>query len=518
MLLVLRALALTDLQSFEQVDGPTLRATIRQLGSTMGWNKDVSRLRCIFTAARAHPIVDPSGRFKSHLDVIPREFMENHPSLWHCPSRVCQNLMRLINVKDFEIAKVWVDTLVRDAQMGCNERRNPDRAVRCSLMTFTQMLHWMQRLALPLSELLSLAKTRAEVIDLVARLVGFEHVHRRDRVRKLPGQVDNFRERCVMFFNGCIRRGMYANQVPPEATIRLRELTARLFELEHEAPHLYALECGPVRQKPPNTLDEESIQRLFAACDTERSRLILRILHEMCLRCHAIEIAEVDAVWDTSKRQPRKVWTFLEKNSDVRRLAASTELCNSLEVYMKTEHPGDTRYLFPHRRCPSKWAHSTVPNCLTRLCERAGTAHFYPHQFRHHFVNTAMSKGNRIENVSRYLGHRSVNVTYQRYWTDEAPMLELNERKHNNAPPPSSTGTITRELCAELQERTEQATFLATRLSEAQEEIERLRVALQHAGVPALDGSNMAEGSRSAPAPASDENDQDLPWWGALEG
>ena len=70
---------------------------------------------------------------------------------------------------------------------------------------------------------------------------------------------------------------------------------------------------------------------------------------------------------------------------------------------------------------------------LRRICHRAGFSRpFSPHMFGHYIVNTLMEspgchpilgrspcrRGNRLECVARWLGHRSPHVTYRHYWTD----------------------------------------------------------------------------------------------------
>jgi integrase len=50
-------------------------------------------------------------------------------------------------------------------------------------------------------------------------------------------------------------------------------------------------------------------------------------------------------------------------------------------------------------------------------CEIYGK-HTHSHAFRHTLVNHLMANGNKIENVSKFIGHSSVATTEQYYWTD----------------------------------------------------------------------------------------------------
>jgi len=45
--------------------------------------------------------------------------------------------------------------------------------------------------------------------------------------------------------------------------------------------------------------------------------------------------------------------------------------------------------------------------------------HVHPHAFRHTIVNNLMTCGNKLENVSRFIGHSSVSTTETYYWTTD---------------------------------------------------------------------------------------------------
>jgi integrase len=53
---------------------------------------------------------------------------------------------------------------------------------------------------------------------------------------------------------------------------------------------------------------------------------------------------------------------------------------------------------------------------FTRAARKAGLPPgFIPHSLRHCFVSTALASGIPITEVSRWLGHRSIEVTHQIY-------------------------------------------------------------------------------------------------------
>ncbi len=58
---------------------------------------------------------------------------------------------------------------------------------------------------------------------------------------------------------------------------------------------------------------------------------------------------------------------------------------------------------------------------LTRLGERAGVLHVYPHRFRHTFATWAIESGAREIDVQMLLGHSDLTMTqrYARTYTSE---------------------------------------------------------------------------------------------------
>lgn len=53
---------------------------------------------------------------------------------------------------------------------------------------------------------------------------------------------------------------------------------------------------------------------------------------------------------------------------------------------------------------------------FTRSAAKAGLPpHFVPHSLRHHFASAALARGIPITEVSRWLGHRSIDTTHRIY-------------------------------------------------------------------------------------------------------
>jgi integrase len=69
----------------------------------------------------------------------------------------------------------------------------------------------------------------------------------------------------------------------------------------------------------------------------------------------------------------------------------------------------DGGYLFPHV------GYRAVQGPMMKAAEGMGLKGFTPHQLRHQFASTLLAAGLPITTVADWLGHQTVNVTFQIY-------------------------------------------------------------------------------------------------------
>lgn len=81
--------------------------------------------------------------------------------------------------------------------------------------------------------------------------------------------------------------------------------------------------------------------------------------------------------------------------------------------------------LFPHRRWPLLRVHGLAAHVVRLLSRRTAISGISPHTFRRYVVNVAMRAGNRLEAVSKWLGHSQTVTTSRFYWTDDATILDI---------------------------------------------------------------------------------------------
>ena len=78
--------------------------------------------------------------------------------------------------------------------------------------------------------------------------------------------------------------------------------------------------------------------------------------------------------------------------------------------------PPETPWIFhgrDHKRPADKRA---AEELMGRICQRAGIPHYTPHQIRHAYATTMLSRGASLAAVSRSMGHASPSITANVYW------------------------------------------------------------------------------------------------------
>ena len=152
-----------------------------------------------------------------------------------------------------------------------------------------------------------------------------------------------------------------------------------------------------------------------------RDRTMLHIMAETGLRRRAVSWLLVDSLFDRSTNTCLPVARALEKGLVVRSFKLSERTSDLLRRYIVDEHPGsEVRWLFPSPKKSNTQpvTPSVVNSVLLRACQIAKIRgrHTHSHAIRKFVVCSLMQAKNRIEDVAKWLGHRSVDITFGTYW------------------------------------------------------------------------------------------------------
>lgn len=218
-----------------------------------------------------------------------------------------------------------------------------------------------------------------------------------------------------------------------------RDLRCHGGQTSGEHPALAMRECAR------DHFDEKEVSVLLAMDGlSTRDRLVLRLLAETGLRRRAVAWLTRDGVYDATGRAARETASALEKGLVVRSFACSIALRADVEAHIAATGAIESPWLFPSPQDPSECiGPATVNNILRRACRRARIhgrhVHCHAHDILDHkvvvlpgmrkfVVCRLMRANNSIESVSKFLGHRAMNTTFQTYWDVTAQELvkEMN--------------------------------------------------------------------------------------------
>jgi len=178
----------------------------------------------------------------------------------------------------------------------------------------------------------------------------------------------------------------------------------------------------PIENIRRHFYDDEVVKIMNEVKDDSKYTLIFTILREVGLRIGAVCTLQTKhfinhkGVYLDSCRK-------LEKGKKYRTFPVGKNLKNTVKKYLdenKSIKKDLNSYLFPSR-IGKHMSTDSVRKKLTRITESLGIFghHVHPHAFRHTIVNNLMARGNKLENVSKFMGHSSVSTTEQYYWTTE---------------------------------------------------------------------------------------------------
>lgn len=103
------------------------------------------------------------------------------------------------------------------------------------------------------------------------------------------------------------------------------------------------------------------------------------------------------------------------KAGEYRDIPLPRYVSDAIDKHLAEYGPTEDGYLFPGRK-KKLVTRNTYRQHFVSAVQAAGLpGSFVPHSLRHYFASLALSRGIPITDVSRWLGHKSIEVTYRTY-------------------------------------------------------------------------------------------------------
>ena len=194
----------------------------------------------------------------------------------------------------------------------------------------------------------------------------------------------------------------------------------------------YILSSSLNRRESSSTLERRhflpseiiKIEEYITTTQNSMWQLAFIILKEIGLRVYALTSLKVSHFLN-SKDLINDSVSVLEKQRRWRTFVVSDTMKKTFQLYLEDfpKAKNDRNmYLFKSQNSNHtlRYTPETIAQNIKQFCNNAGVVgnFVHIHAFRHTLVNSLMHCGNKIENVSKYMGHSSVTTTEKYYWTD----------------------------------------------------------------------------------------------------
>lgn len=193
---------------------------------------------------------------------------------------------------------------------------------------------------------------------------------------------------------------------------KYREYICWFFHWAHTEEYITKNPGRPIRaikyeQRERQSLTQLELEYLRLACRTLREKAILEFLYST--GCRVSELTNVK-LSDINWKEGTVVLFGKGKKYRLGYINAKCEV--ALNEYLKFRS-SDSLYLFVSERAPhGKLTKNSIENSIKRIASRSKVAkHVTPHIIRHTTATQAINNGMAIEEISKMLGHASVETT-----------------------------------------------------------------------------------------------------------
>ena len=244
------------------------------------------------------------------------------------------------------------------------------------------------------------------------RLKNYRPATRAEYLRCARGFVEHFGRSPARLSAGDIRKFLLYltdEKKSSPATVKMYVAALRiLYGVTLKQPQKVADLVWPKVPHPlPDILSAQEVERLFAAVDSPKNRVILMTAYSAGLR-----IGETCRLMTNDLDSDRMVIHVRDgKRGRDRYVMLSPVLLAALRAYWRQFRPEEPT-LFPGDKPGSCIQPETVRKALDAALDRAGIKkHITPHSLRHAFATHLLEAGTDIRTIQVLLGHSSIRST-----------------------------------------------------------------------------------------------------------
>lgn len=413
---------LPSLEELISMDGETLRSWL-----PLEYKKETkhSRVIDILVAAKRQPELDPSGRFSSHLHILPTSLMDSYPVLWSFDQYVGKMFLdKLGSPDDRRLLSIIAQRFLR-MKLNYSEREEW-RTAGCVGHVLQDVINGL-RAVFPdpqrtINRLISLTAERRRLLRTVALVTARQNQLRQGRNRTV--QVSKSPNRFLTAINSWISWGIF-KCVNPSNTISPKEINKAMRRFEKKDRSRFRSSNAEISVRRKDPITDEDAEAVMAIAESRNVELKFAICTQYCavfwllyttgLRGGAIANLKLSDVWDEQNQKVYRQCNVSEKFSSRRTIPRFSKTEEALREYIQVRSPR-LKYLFGVTKNPKKKNHHLAGQAMLSMCKKAGVPFRHPHLWRRFIAESFVRAGLSLELASKYLGHKHIGVTFTSYF------------------------------------------------------------------------------------------------------
>lgn len=189
--------------------------------------------------------------------------------------------------------------------------------------------------------------------------------------------------------------------------------------------------CDKISHIKGDTVHEKAFtkteeEKLYGACDNLRDRAIIETLFSTGCRVGEIEKVNIDNVnFDT------KTIDVVGKGNKHRTVCIGDKAIYHLKNYLDSRNDTNTALFVSNNKLAKRLTVSGIECLVGRIGEKAKVNNVHPHRFRASFATRLVDAGMALHQVSKLLGHSSVETTMIYYRGDYNLSNDYNKLANN---------------------------------------------------------------------------------------
>lgn len=166
------------------------------------------------------------------------------------------------------------------------------------------------------------------------------------------------------------------------------------------------IELMKLDKKVYSIVTEEEVQKVRNICPNKRELALFDFLYETGVRVSECSNAKIsDINWE------KKCIKVIGKGNKERFVYMTPACIVNLQAYLKTRHDNNDSLFVSRDKNHNQLKPNGIRTILSKLSQLAQINHIHPHKLRHTKATLLASRGMKVQNIQKILGHENIQTT-----------------------------------------------------------------------------------------------------------